>query len=221
MLTSHRSAFALFALVCCSVVLDGCASTSIAIKEKFGYAKREQLVNEVKEARDSQQEAKKQFESALAQFMATTGVKGGELEAVYSKLKSEYERSESKAKTVRTRIRDVENVADALFKEWREELRQYSSDSLRKASEQKLEETRRNYTKLHEAMKSVEARMDPVLKAFKDQVLFLKHNLNAQSVASLRGAVEEIRTDVGGLIRQMESAIAEAESFIKQINSAK
>src|SRR5262245_59802826 len=97
----------------------GCSSTAIAIKEKFGYAKREQLVDRVKDARDEQVGAKKQFSSALAEFMAVTGASGGDLEAKYEKLKKEYDRSESRADAVRGRIDDVKRVGDALFKEWR------------------------------------------------------------------------------------------------------
>ena len=36
-------------------------------------------------------------------------------------------------------------------------------------------------------MRLAESRIEPVLKSFRDQVLFLKHNLNAKAIASLRG----------------------------------
>lgn len=201
----------------------GCSSTSIALKEQFGYAKREQLVDRVQEARDGQVEAKKQFESALAEFLAVTDQSGklGDLEARYSKLKKEYERSESKAETVRSRIDDVERVAKALFKEWREELKQYSSDSLRSASEAQLRETETRYEKLVDAMRAAEGKMTPVLAAFKDQVLYLKHNLNARAIAALQGTAGEIERDVGGLIKEMEASIGEANRFIEEMEAAK
>src|SRR5262249_52530689 len=101
-------------------VLPACSSTSVAIKEKFGYAKREQLVDRVQEARDGQQDAKKQFESALAEFMSVTGASGGDLEAKYEKLKRECERSESRAAAVNDRIANVERVGEALFREWKQ-----------------------------------------------------------------------------------------------------
>src|SRR5262249_5722351 len=50
-----------FFVVAGGAAAAGCSSTRIAIAEKFGYAKREQLVDRVQEARDGQQEAKKQF----------------------------------------------------------------------------------------------------------------------------------------------------------------
>lgn len=202
----------------------GCSSTSIALREKvLGEAKREQLVNRVEDARDSQNEAKQQFQSALDEFIAVTNAgadtRVADLEARYKKLNSEYERSESRAEAVRDRISSVERVADALFKEWKAELSQYSSAQLRSASEQQLAETQARYGQLLSVMKQAAAKMDPVLAAFKDQVLFLKHNLNARAIASLQGTATQIQTDVSGLIRDMEASINEANSFISQMQA--
>ncbi|MCC6229840.1 MAG: DUF2959 domain-containing protein [Phycisphaerales bacterium] len=202
-----------------SAALFGCTSTTIALKEKLGYAKREQLVDRVKEARDEQTETKAQFESALQQFMAVTGATGGDLEAKYNKLKTEYERSETQAQDVRGRIRDVENVAHALFVEWEDELAQYSTESMRAASKRQFDDTKSQYQKLLSAMKAAEAKMAPVLVAFKDQVLFLKHNLNARAIASLQTNVNQIQSDVSRLVAEMEASINEANQFIEQMNT--
>ncbi len=201
-----------------------CAGQRIAIKEKFGYAKREQLVDRVQDARDGQVDAKQQFESALKQFLAVTNVSGTELrdlESRYDKLNGEYERSESRAEEVHERIRNVQQVADALFKEWREELAQYTNQSLRRSSEQQLESTRRQYDRLIDVMKAAEARMPPVLAAFRDQVLFLKHNLNARAISSLQQSAGQIQNDVARLVKEMEASIAEANSFIEQMQASK
>lgn len=204
--------------------LTGCASTGIAVKEKLGYAKREQLVDEVKDARDEQTEAKEQFESALAEFLAVTDATSNpsvaELEKRYSALKREYDRSEDAADDVRGQIKDVERVANALFKEWNSELSEYSSPDLRRASERQLNDTQRQYDRLIDAMKAAEAKMDPVLAAFKDQVLFLKHNLNARAIASLQDTVGRVESDVQRLVAEMEASINEANTFIQQMGTA-
>jgi hypothetical protein len=201
------------------VFVAGCASTRIAVAETFGYAKREQLVDRVQDARDGQEEAKQQFASALEQFLAVTEVEPGALEAQYDKLRREYERSEDKAETVRDRIRSVEQVADALFEEWQEELDEYTSEQLRAASAERLEATREQYQDLLGKMKAAETSMSPVLSAFSDQVLFLKHNLNARAIASLEDNVVELQSDVGRLIDEMEASIAEANAFIEQMQA--
>jgi hypothetical protein len=200
--------------------VGGCASTSIAIKEQFGYAKRDQLVDGVQSARDAQEQAKEQFASALEEFIAVTRVDAGELEATYERLKDEFDASEKRADRVRDRVKSVERVADALFQEWEAELDEYSSDTLRESSRHQLETTRGEYDTLLAAMHKAESKMAPVLTAFSDQVLFLKHNLNARAVASLEGTVGELQEEIGALIRDMEASITEANAFIDSMGSS-
>jgi hypothetical protein len=64
-------------------------------------------------------------------------------------------------------------------------------------------------------MKSAESKIEPILVVFKDQVMFLKHNLNAQAIASLETELGSIKTDVSNLIAAMEKSINEANVFIK------
>jgi len=198
----------------------GCASTRIAIAEKFGYAKREQLVDRVEEARDEQEEAKEQFASALEEFLALTEVDGGDLEETYDRLDKELKRSEDQADDVRSRIRDVERVADALFEEWEQELDEYANPDLRRTSAEQLSTTKARYGELLGVMKQAEAKMDPVLAAFNDQVLFLKHNLNARAIASLEGNFAALESEIAALISDMEASINEANSFIEEMGAS-
>ena len=171
----------------------GCQSAYYAGMEKMGYHKRDLMVSDVEKARDAQQEAKEQFKSALERFTTVLNVKGGKLQEKYDTLNGEYERSETKAQAVRDRIVSVEDVSEALFAEWETELKEYSSATLRKSSQVKLTQTRTQYAKLIKAMKRAESKMPPVLGKFKDQVLFLKHNLNAQAIASLKSRIGQRR----------------------------
>jgi hypothetical protein len=141
-------------------------------------------------------------------------IQGGELQEKYEALNSEYERSEAKANAVRNRIASVEDVSEALFREWTAELKQYSSAALRKKSQEQLTKTRTHYAQLIKVMKRAEARMDPVLAKFKDQVLFLKHNLNAQAIASLKSELVSVEGNINSLIKDLNTSIQEADSFI-------
>lgn len=199
------------------LVMAGCQSAYYATMEAMGHPKREILVDRVEDARDSQTDAKEQFVSALEKFGEVVQYSGGQLEEKYKQLNTEYEKSEDKAKAVSKRIVDVENVAEALFAEWQEELNQYSSDQLRQASQRKLEQTILKYNKLMSAMKKARDKIAPVLSAFKDQVLYLKHNLNAQAIASLQDELDSVETDITALVKEMEASIAEADAFINSM----
>jgi len=197
-----------------------CQSAYYGTMEKLGIHKRDILVDRVEEARDAQQAAKETFASALVEFQTVVKVDGGELEATYSRLQKELDRSESRAEAVSERIHSVERVSEALFDEWENELDDYSSAELRRASEQQLETTRGNYDQLMVVMKRAEGKMEPVLAAFRDQVLFLKHNLNARAIASLKGELGALEDGIGVLIRDMETSIAEADAFISSMQSS-
>lgn len=217
-LPNPRSVWRFLLIIWFAVVLTGCSAAYYKGMESLGFAKRDILVHRVEKARDSQQEAKQQFKSALEQFTALTGFKGGSLEEKYNSLNTEFERSEARANEVRKRIDDIENVSEALFSEWQNELGQYQNQALRRSSQQKLTATRQRYEQLIAAMKRAEATMDPVLAVFRDQVLFLKHNLNAQAIASLKGELGNLNSEISSLIKSMEASIREADAFIKTIN---
>ena len=193
----------------------GCQKAYYSTMEKFGVHKRDIMVERVEEARDSQEEAKEQFQSALEQFSTVLNFKGGKLEDKYKTLQAEYDESEAKAADVNKRIDAVEDVSEALFDEWEDELGQYSSASLRRDSQQKMVQTRIQYVQLITAMRKAEAKIDPVLRAFRDQVLYLKHNLNAQAITSLQSELVGVESDIADLIQEMEKSIGEANSFIK------
>lgn len=200
-------------------VLVACESAYYGAMEKIGIHKRDIIVDRVKETRDSQQSAKQEFKSAMEAFAAVVRVDGGDLEKQYKRLNAELESCQQRAEEVKERVRSVRRVAEDLFDEWKAELKQYSNPELRRASEAQLRQTRDSYEPMITAMDRAARSMDPVLAVFRDQVLFLKHNLNARAVASIQNETAAIQGQVNHLIREMESSIAEADSFIRQMGS--
>ena len=201
------------------VAAAGCQSAYYGAMERVGVHKRDIMVDRVESAQKAQTDAKEQFESALAQYRSIIQIKDQDLATRYDRLNEEYEDSKAAAKAVTVRIDAVEDVSEALFDEWEDEIELYSSASLKRQSAAKLSQTRRQYQGLIKAMRSAEARMEPVLRAFQDQVLFLKHNLNARAIDSLQGELGSIETDVAQLIREMERSIAESDAFISSLQN--
>jgi hypothetical protein len=201
------------------LALAGCKTTYYKTWEKLGWEKRDILVDRVDDAKTSQEKAKEQFKTTLERFQELTNFQGGELETKYKKLSTEYDRCKGRADAVSSNINSVDSVAKDMFREWKAELSQYQNAELRRNSEQKLRDARSRYEQLIELMRRSEAKMQPVLTAFHDQVLFLKHNLNAQAIASLQNTAAGIETDVQALIKDMEASINEANEFIKQMKS--
>jgi ElaB/YqjD/DUF883 family membrane-anchored ribosome-binding protein len=200
--------------------LAGCQSAYYAAAEKIGYAKRDILVDRVESARDSQSDAKQEITDALTEFRKVVNTPGGELETRYKSLADQLADSEAAANEVHDRVAAVADVADALFREWQDELGQYASADLRAKSERQLRQTRARYDTMLAAMKRADARLEPALQPLRDQVLFLKHNLNAQAVAGLKSEVGRVDTRVDELVAELNRAIAEADKFIAELEQA-
>lgn len=194
--------------------LSSCSTAYYAAMEKIGIPKREILTSRVENAKDAQVDAQEQFKDALEAYQSVVHFDAGDLGEKYETLKSEYENSMSTAKNVSDRIEKVENVAEALFDEWEEELETYSNASLRANSQRKLRATRSEYSRLLSSMHQAEEKIEPVLTVLHDQVLFLKHNLNTTAIGSLEGEVDVIRADVDQLVVALEKSIDEANIFI-------
>jgi len=204
-------------LLLTGVMLSGCQSTYYKAMEQVGFHKRDIMVDRIEDTQQSQQEAQEQFQSALDQFRSVVAFDGGDLESVYNRLNDEYESSYSAAKKVRERINGVRDVSEALFDEWDDELNLYSSASLRAESSRKLKDTRRLYDQMMASMVKSEKRMQPVLDALHDQVLYLKHNLNARAIAALKGEFSGIKSDIDKLLQEMQTSIRESQAFINTL----
>lgn len=206
-------------LLSCIILLTGCQSAYYSAMEQVGVHKREILVDRVENARDAQGEAQEQFKDALEQYRAVVQFDGGKLETLYDRLQAEYDDSVEAAENVSERIKGVEQVAEALFEEWEEELEQYQSANLRAQSAKQLKDTEKRYSALLRIMKRAEQRMQPVLSALNDNVLYLKHNLNARAVGALKGEFAGIQQNIDRLINEMQRSIQESDTFIRAMET--
>ena len=202
------------------LILTGCQSAYYSAMEKVGVHKRDILIDRVEETKDSQQESQEEFKSALERLTTLIDFNGGELQDTYNQLNDDYESSLKAANEVSTNINKVEDVAEALFDEWSDELEQYKSASLKRESSKKLTATKRQFDQLLRSMRSAESKMEPVLTSLHDNVLYLKHNLNAQAVSAIKGEFTNLKRDIQLLMNDMNKSIADSNKFIEQMNSA-
>ena len=209
-----------YPLIAFLLLLTGCSSVYYDTMEKAGYHKRDILVDRVEAARDSQTEAQQQFQSALDQFASVVRLEESDLKEAYDSLNREFESSENAADEVSQRISKVESVAEALFEEWQDELDLYENQKLKASSKKKLDQTRKRYREMLKSMRQAESTMPPVLNNFRDNVLFLKHNLNAQAIGSLRGEFGNLKADINNLINRMNQSIKRSNDFIREMQAA-
>lgn len=211
LLKKKRSWATLLIMAVLGYLVTGDAATSI---DWLWKEPRDVLVDRVEDARDSQHEAAEQFQDALSQFKAVVDMPETELERQYKQLNKAYEKSADVAGEISTRIDRVVKASNRLLEEWRVELKDYNDPQLRRLAEAQFDQTRDNAKRLIASMRQIEASMQPVLNTFRDQVLYLKHNLNLSAIASLEGEAVNIEQEVDSLILEMNRSIAEADAFI-------
>ena len=196
------------------LLLTSCQSAYYSTMEKVGVHKRDILADRVNKAQDAQQEAQQEFKSALEQFSTLIKFDGGDLQKQYEQTDEQYQNCSEAAALVSERINSIEDVAEALFDEWQEELDMYTNTKLKQESAARLRETQRQYKQLLNTMRQAENSMTPVLDSLRDNSLYLKHNLNAQAIGALRSEFAGIERDITRLINNMNKAISESQQFI-------
>lgn len=198
-------------------MLAGCQSVYYKTMDAFGKEKRDLLKSRVQEARDEQQKTAEQFKDALTRLRELYGSSGSDLEKMYDRMKSEYDSSKSRADSVTQRIDKMDRVARDLFKEWEQEIGNISNANYKSDSRSSLRETQQKFDELSSSMRRAETSLKPVLTQLNDQVLYLKHNLNAQALGTLKAEAGQIEKEIQRLIQDMNAAISQADSFIRTL----
>ena len=202
-----------------AISLAGCTRLYYASMEKIGKEKRDILTSRILDAKKDQEKAKEQIKTTMEAFQDLTGFQGGDLEKVYKKLNGEYEEAAGRAGKVSDRIESIEKVSGDLFAEWKKEIDSVSDRDLKRQSRQMLADTQKRQAVLVGKMRDVEARMKPVISAFHDKVIFLKHNLNARAIASLKKTSLEMDQEVNLLVKEIEASVREADAFIATLKT--
>jgi Protein of unknown function (DUF2959) len=209
----------LIALSLCALLFASCQSAYYKTMKTFGKEKRDILVKRVIESKKDQQETKEKVQTTLESFQELTGFQGGDLEKAYKKLNSQYESAQGQANKLHERIQSIDQVSNDLFKEWQSEIDQMGNAKLKAQSAAMLRDSKQRQTTYMTAMRRTESQITPVLKSFQDQVLFLKHNLNARAIGSLKGTSARINTDVTTLTKSIDNSIQEADKLISSLSA--
>lgn len=218
--SARQARFVAICVVFPLLLTAGCTRTYYKAMATLGKEKRDILVSRVKDSKKEQQQAKEQIKTTMESFQELTGFQGGQLEKNYKKLNGEYEKAADTAKKLHDRIDSIDQVSTDLFKEWQKEIDGMENRKLKQQSVQMLRQSRLQEAVYLKSMRQTEARMSPVIAAFHDQVIFLKHNLNARAIGSLKGTSAKISTDVDVLLTGLDGSIAQADALIQSLNSS-
>ncbi len=199
------------------LLMAGCSSAYYKTMRTLGKEKRDILVQRIKDAKKDQDQTKKQLQTTMESFQALTGFQGGSLEKSYKRLNSDYESANSQAGKLHDKIQSIDQVSNDLFKEWQGEIGAMSNAKLKAQDTVMLRNAKTRQATYMRAMRRTEDQIAPVLKAFQDQVLFLKHNLNSRAIGSLKGTSATLQGNVADLIQSIDASSQEADKLISSL----
>jgi len=199
------------------LLVTGCTSAYYKTMQTLGKEKRDILVQRIKDAKKDQDQTKQQLQTTMESFQALTGFQGGSLEKSYKRLNSDYESANAQAGKLHDKIQSIDQVSNDLFKEWQGEIAAMGNAKLKAQDTVMLRNAKTRQATYMRAMRRTEDQIAPVLKAFRDQVLFLKHNLNSRAIGSLKGTTAGLQGDVADLIQSIDASSQEADKLISSL----
>lgn len=200
------------------MMVVSCSTVYYNVWEALGKEKRDLLKSNVLKVKEDQDEVQEEFRDTLEKVRSKYKLNGGNLEKIYDQLSGDYDDAKAKSDTLSKRIDKVEEIAEDLFAEWETEANQITNPTYRRDSLSKRKATMRKFSGMHKAMRRVESSLKPVLTKLKDQVLYLKHNLNAQAIGAFKVEFEKIAREINSLSGQIKRSSRAADDFIANMN---
>lgn len=209
----------IFRCIALGAFLTGCTTMYYSFWETLGREKRDLLKSNVESAKSDQADVQEEFEDALTHIKRAYGMDGGKLEGVYKQIKSDHEDAVAKSKALSQRIEKIDSIGRDLFEEWAAEIKKISNPRYRQSSDAKLKASKQQFAGLMASLRTSEKKIPPVLKKLEDQVLFLKHNLNAMALGAFKAESQSIEKDIKALTVEMKKSIQASEDFAKTLES--
>lgn len=194
------------------VFLTGCSGGAY---KSSGQYKRDILLERVGKTSKCHEEAKKQFEGVLANYskLVDASDTDQDLRVEYNNLAKSIKKASSVVKDLARKIKNIEKIGKPMFRDWEDELDEYGNETIRRSSEVNLDATRSEYLKVVHTIKDTKVKVEKVLKALNDQMLFLNQNLSLRTLESFKKEVTSLKEEVGELITQLDLAIDETQKF--------
>ena len=216
-LSTEDSSMSKILILISMLSMNSCSSIYYGFWETFGQDKRDLLKSEIENSNEDQKDIKEEFTSTLERIKKEYDFDGGELERTYDYLSSRYEDAKKREKKLQNRIDKIEDIGADLFKEWKQEALEIKNPKYRRSSLAKLSRTKTQFAQLRSNLSKTEKMLEVVMGKFKDQVLFLKHNLNAKALGSLKVEFKEIEKGINQLIGNINSSQSTNNIFIERM----
>ena len=143
---------------------------------------------------------------------------GDDSPAAYADFVARVEAAEEAAEQLSDSIDPMKDASRPVFDKWEDEIKQFSSASMRARSEDRLAETRKRYDEIVDAADRAVETLAEVNQGLRDHALFLSHDFNAQSINAIQADVRTLASRARELELSLETCMTAARGYVE--NSA-
>lgn len=196
----------------CLAPLAACQTSGPQIKDAF--------VAHIEATREGLAGCRDQLETTLQAYQLLVHLEAGDLPDRYSSLTHEIETCDRQIENSLQELDEMERMAQDYFARWSSDLDSYSSDSLRRLSQQRLDLIQQRFATLETTARPARDRATRVVEKLRDHMLFLRYDLTPESVAALSEDVEELQRTGDQLLESLRSTLEVSEHFAESLKSA-
>lgn len=196
------------------VALSACAAFSS--KKSEGLSRVDQLLAQVECVQAESETCKARTGEALDALEALVDSDfSGDPVAAYEQVTTSIDGSKAQGRKLASSVDSMKSLADDVFEDWTKSLESMTSPKLRERSQGRLDATRARYQAVLESVAAAQTAHEAFHAELDDHALFLEHDLNAESVKSIAGDVEDLDGRKEELDGSFDHCIAVAAKYVE------
>lgn len=182
-----------------------------------GLKKADKLATRAQETVGAIRATNLQVKKTLESYNYIIAGKADDPTKEFKSLSKDLDKCSSSRNGVRDAANSMQKAYDKYFVEWEESLLQYNSEEMRQKSEDRMNEMKRNYTKISEAGTKAGAEFDAIIASLEDQTLYLGQDLNPAVIADLTEEAAALNKQAEEYFTSIDETIKVAEQYAESL----
>lgn len=219
--TWGAASFGLALLVAAALPTRTAGAQPIFGSDPEGLKRTDSLIKKAEDMVKATTSAREQIGKTLDTYNAIFAEDVKDVRKSYKGVEGEMENSEKKRDEVRKKLDEMKVEAEAYFTGWTESLQQIGNPDLRKRSEGRMAETRRQFDGILAAVDEAREAYEPFMASLKDQWTYLGHDLNPSGIASLKPDADKLNDQAKKLFEKIDAGTKKAGEYIDSLRASR
>ncbi|MBL8863659.1 MAG: DUF2959 family protein [Planctomycetes bacterium] len=195
------------------LALGACAGTT---QRSESVARVDELLTRIERMQAETAVAKESVHAAYVSLCTLVSPSfRGDAAGEFAKFVELSERSERQSEILRRAAKPMQQLADDVFLRWTKDMESFGNSRMRQRSQSRLDETRTRFQSIVGATQAAQIALDSFHGDLRDHENFLRHDLNATSVASIRPDVRALGEDLRALDVRFDATVAAARAYVE------